>query len=83
MKIGFYRERVGSRSVKNFKKKGFFGKFKFWELEYVEEDVYEIVDDYKDEDIYKIIMDYKIVMRDVFEEKVEYIEKFIVEISVI
>lgn len=83
VKTGSHRERVGSRSVKNPKKKGFFGKLKFWESEYVEEDVYETVDDYKDEDIYKTIMDYKTVMRDVFEEKVEHIEKFTVETSVI
>lgn len=80
---GSHREWVGTRSVKNSKKSGLFGKLKFWQPDYVEEDVYETVDDYKDEDVYKTIMDYKTVMRDVFEEKVERIEKFSVETSVI
>lgn len=83
VKIGSHREWVGTRSVRNSKKSGFFGKLKFWQPDYVEEDVYETVDDYKDEDVYKTIIDYKTVMRDVFEEKVERIEKFSVETSVI
>lgn len=80
VKVGSHREKVGTRtrSKANPKKSGFFGKLKFWQPDYieVEEDVYEDVDDYKDEDVYQTVMDYKTVMRDVFEERVEKIEKF-------
>ena len=80
VKVGSHKEKVGTRtrSKANPKKSGFFGKLKFWQPDYieVEEDVYETVDDYKDEDIYKTVMDYKTVMRDVFEERTEKIEKF-------
>lgn len=83
VKVGSHRELVGTRSVRNPKKRGFFGKLKFWQDDYIEEDVYETVDDYEDEDIYKTVMDYKTIMRDVFEKKVERVEKFSVETSAI
>ena len=61
----------------SFEKKGFFAKIaRIFGGGYTTEDVYKTVDDYKDEDIYKTVMDYKTVMRDIFEEKVEEIEKF-------
>lgn len=80
VKVGSHQEKVGTRtrSKANPKKSGFFGKLKFWQPDYIEvkEDVYETVDDYRDEDVYKTVMDYKTVMRDVFEERTEKIEKF-------
>ena len=87
VKVGSHREKIGTRtrSKANPKKSGFFGKLKFWQPDYieVEEDVYEMVDDYKDEDVYQTIMDYKTVMRDVFEERTEKIEKFSASINVL
>lgn len=76
VQIGSHREKVGTHKVANPKKSGFLGILKFWQPDYVDEDVYEDVADYKDEDVYQTVMDYKTVMRDVFEEKVEKIEKF-------
>lgn len=80
VKVGSHREKVGTRtrSKANPKKSGFFGKLKFWQPDYieVEEDVYEEVDDYKDEEVYQMVVDYKTVMRDVYEERVEKIERF-------
>ena len=74
VKVGSHREKVGERRVE---KKGFFAKIaRIFGGGYTTEDVYKTVDDYKDEDIYKTVMDYKTVMRDIFEEKVEEIEKF-------
>lgn len=82
-KVGSHRERVGTRSVANPKKKGFLGKLKFWQPNYIEEDVYENVDDYEDRDVFETVMDYKTVMRDVYEKRTETIEKFSVDVSVI
>ena len=79
VKSGSHREKVGTRKVKNPAKAGFFGWFKFWEPSEIEQDIYQTVDDYRDEDIYKTVMDYKTVMRDVFEQKEEKIEKFSVK----
>lgn len=72
VKTGSHREKAGTRKVKNPKKKW----WSFWRDSYIEEDVYVTVDDYKDEDVYKTVMDYQTVMRDVFEERSERIEKF-------
>lgn len=83
VKVGSHREKTGTRSVKNPKKKGFFGFLKFWESSYIEEDVYETVDDYKDEDVYETVIKYKTVMKDIYEEHREQVEKFSVETSVI
>lgn len=63
VKVGSHKEKVGTRSVKNPSRRGFFGFFKFWEPKYIEEDVYENVDDYKEEDVYKTVLDYKTIMR--------------------
>ena len=83
VKVGSHREKTGTRSVKNPKKKGFFGRLKFWESNYIEEDVYETVDDYKDEDVYETVVKYKTVMKDIYEEHRETVEKFSVETSII
>lgn len=79
VKAGSHKEKVGSRRVRNPNKRW----WKIFTPKYIEEDVYETVDDYKDEDVYKTVMDYKTVMRDVFEERREHIEKFSVDTSVI
>ena len=41
------------------------------------------MDDYEDEDVYETVIKYKTVMRDIFEQRTEKIEKFSVETSVI
>ena len=83
VKIGSHKERTGTRTVRNPEREGIFGRFKFWKPKYIEEDVYETVDDYKDEDVYETVIKYKTVMRDIYEEHREQIEKFSVETSVI
>lgn len=81
VKTGSHREKTGTRSVKNPKKSGLFGFLKFWEDDYIKQDVYEDVDDYKDEDILETVDDYQIVQKDVLEERKETIEKFSVEVA--
>jgi len=83
VKTGSHKEKTGTRTVRNPNKTGLFGFLKFWESKYIEEDVYETVDDYKDEDVYDTVVKYKTVMRDIFEERHEQIEKFSVETRVI
>ena len=77
VKTGSHREKIGTRTVKNPQKR-------WWKLftpRFVEEDIYESVDDYKDEAVYKTVLDYKTVIRDIYEERSETIEKFSVQIS--
>lgn len=83
VKVGSHKEKTGTRTVRNPSKRGFFGFFKFWESKYIEEDVFEMVDDYKDEDVYETVIKYKTVMKDIYEERREQIEKFSVETAVI
>lgn len=89
VKIGTKRVRAGShtetstRTVKNPKKSGFFGFLKFWEDDYIDEEVEKEVDDYKDEDVYKTIVKYKTVMRDVYKEHREQVKNFSVETKTI
>ncbi len=83
VKVGSHKEWTGTKSVQNPKKKGLLGKLKFWQPDYIEKDVYETVIDYKDEDVYDTVVKYKTVMRDIYEEKHEKIEKFSVETAVI
>jgi hypothetical protein len=83
VKKGHHKEKTGTRTVANPKKSGFLGKLKFWQPKYIEEDVYEMVDDYADEDVYETVVKYKTVMKDIFEEHREQIEKFSVETAVI
>ena len=79
VKTGTERKWVGTRKVENPKKRW----WKIFTPKYINEDIYETVDVFKDVDEYKTVMDYKTVMRDIFEERVEKIEKFSVETSVI
>lgn len=81
VKVGSHREKVGTRRVK---KSGIFSAIaRLFGGGYTTEDVYETVDDYKDEDVYKTVLEYKTIMRDVFEEKTEHIEKFSVSTALI
>lgn len=82
VKVGSHKEKT-RRTVENPKRKGIFGFFKFWQPKYIEEVGYETVDDYKDEDVYETVIKYKTVMKDIFEERREQIEKFSVETAVI
>lgn len=79
VKVGSHREKVGTRQVRNPNKRW----WKIFTPKYIDEDVYETVDDYKDEDVYKTVLEYKTIMRDVFEEKTEQIEKFSVSTALI
>lgn len=79
VKTGSHREWVGTKKVLNPDKKW----WKIFTPKYIEEDVYKTVDDYKDEDVFKTVLDYETVMRDVFEERVEQIEKFSVSVATI
>ncbi len=72
VKTGSHQEYQGTRKVKNPHKKW----WSFWRDSYIDEDVYVTVDDYKDEDVYKTVLDYQTVMRDIYEERTEQIEKF-------
>lgn len=72
VKVGSHKETVGTRKVK---RGGFWGSIAdLFKPKY--EDVYETVDDYEDEDVYKTVLEYKTIMRDIFEEKTEQIEKY-------
>ena len=75
--VGSHQEKVGTRKVKNKQKSW----WQFWKDSYVEENVYETVNEYEDQDVYKTVLDYKTIMRDVFEERTEKIEKFSVAVS--
>jgi len=77
---GSHKEKTGTRRVKNPKKTGLFDWLKFWEPNYIEENVYEIVNDYEDEDVYETVADYKTVMRDRFEKKEKIERKYRAEI---
>ena len=43
--------------------------------------MYKTVDDYKEEDVYETVLDYETVIKDIFEEKQETIEKYSVKLS--
>lgn len=83
VKVGSHREKTGTKTVRNPERKGFINKFKIWKPKFIEEDVYETVDDYKDEDVYETVVKYKTVMKDIYEKHREQIEKFSVETRVI
>ena len=84
VKVGFHKEKVGSHKVEK-KPTSFLGKIArfFGKREYTYVDDYEMVDDFKDEDVYETRIKYKTVMKDIYEEHVEQVEKFSVETSVI
>lgn len=79
VKVGSHQEKIGTRKVEKEPRGlfGWIGKL-FGVKSYREEDVYEEVDDYKDEDVYETVLKYKKVMKDIFEERREQIEKFTV-----
>lgn len=79
VKVGSHREKTGTRTVRNPNKRW----WKIFTPKYIEEDVYETVDDYKDEDVYETVVKYKTVMKDIYEEHREQIENFSVETRVI
>lgn len=88
--VGSHEEKIGTRKVKvgSHTERQYVGTIKkknpdkkwwsFWRDSYVYKDEYRTVtvDDYKNEDVYKTVLDYQTVMRDVFEERTERIEKF-------
>lgn len=84
VKVGSHKEKVGSHKVEK-EPTGFFGKIArfFGKREYTYVDDFETVDDFRDEDVYETKIKYKTVMKDIFEEHVEKVEKFSVETSVI
>lgn len=84
VKVGSHKEKIGSHKVEK-EPTGFFGKIArfFGKREYTYVDDFETVDDFKDEDVYETKIKYKTVMKDIFEEHVEQVEKFSVETSVI
>lgn len=80
VKSGSYREKIGTRTVKNDHKK-WFKPWTWLESKYLEKDVYENVDVYKDEDVYATKAVFKNVTRDVFEKRTETIEKYEVAVT--
>ena len=79
VKVGSHKEKVGTRKVEKELTGWFVWVRKLLgEKSYKEEDVYEEVDDYADEDVYETVPLFKMVMRDIFEEREEKIEKFTV-----
>lgn len=79
VKTGSHREKTGTKTVLNPAKRW----WKFFTPKYIEEDVYETVDDYKDEDVFETVVKYKTVMRDIYEERREQVENFSAETRVI
>lgn len=82
IKVGSHKVKTGTRSVKN-KDKKIYKPWTWFSKSYYEVDVYETVDDYEDEDVYETVIKYKTVMKDVFEEHREQVEKFSAETAVI
>nr|WP_300862115.1 dynamin family protein [uncultured Acetatifactor sp.] len=75
IKVGSHKVKTGTRRVRNPEKR-------WWKIltpTYIEEDIYDTVDDYEDEDVYKTVFDYKTVIRDIYEDRKEIIEKFSVD----
>ncbi|MCC8051415.1 MAG: dynamin family protein [Clostridiales bacterium] len=89
--VGTERKKVGShverktvtKTKRNPKKKGLFGKIKIWQPDYIEYDdiEYDTVDDYEDIDITEQVADYQKKMRDIFEKKEEQVEKFSADVA--
>lgn len=79
VKTGSHREKTGTKTVLNPAKRW----WKIFTPKYIEEDVYETVDDYKDEDVFETVVKYKTVMRDIYEERREQVENFSAETRVI
>lgn len=79
VKVGSHKEKTGTRTVHNPEKRW----WKIFTPKYIEEDVYETVDDYEDEDVFETVVKYKTVMKDIYEEHREQMENFSVETRVI
>lgn len=73
VKVGTERVKTGTRTVLNPKKRW----WKIFTPKWIEEDVYE------DQDIYEDKKKYKTVMRDIYEERTETIEKYCVDTAII
>ncbi|MCI9077968.1 MAG: hypothetical protein HFH68_03450 [Lachnospiraceae bacterium] len=80
--VGSHEEKIGTKKVKagtervQVERTGLFhGIRDFFSPKYEERDVY------KTEDVYKTVLDYDTVLRDIFEEKTERIEKFSITID--
>lgn len=74
VQVGTKWEKTGeTRTVKNPDRH--FWNF-LWTPKFVEEDVYENVPQYEDQDVYETQIKYKTIMRDVYEERIEKVEKF-------
>lgn len=78
--VGSHEEADGTRSVPNPEREGW-GFWKIWKPKYIQKTVYKTVDDYKEEDVYETVLDYETVLKDIFEEKQETIEKYSVKLS--
>ncbi len=77
VKVGSHTEKIGTREVRNREKRW----WKIFTPRFVNENIYQQVDDYKDEAVYKTVKDYKTVIKDIYEERREEIEKYSVRIS--
>ena len=78
--VGSHQEADGTRSVPNPEREGW-GFWKIWKPKYIQKTVYKTVDDYKEEDVYETVLDYKTVLKDIFEERQQTIEKFEIKTS--
>jgi predicted choloylglycine hydrolase len=70
--VGSHQEKIGTRQVVNPEKRW----WKIFTPRFVDEDIFETVNEYKDEDVYQTVNDYKTVIRDVFEERTETVKKY-------
>lgn len=67
VKVGQEKVKVGTRSAAKW-----YNPFSWFKTE----NVYDWVDKYEDQAVYKTVLDYQTVLRDIFEERTETIEKF-------
>ncbi|MCI7478426.1 MAG: hypothetical protein MSA77_09385, partial [Selenomonadales bacterium] len=79
--VGHHQEKIGTKRVKvgTHEEVDHYEDASTWWNPFTwgdEKAVYKTVTDYRDEDVYKMVEEYETVMRDVFEERVERIEKF-------
>lgn len=79
IKVGEHKEKKGTRNIKNPKKKGVFGKLKFWQPEYIQEEVFEYVKDYVDQDVFKEVKTYETITTDKMEKRSEQVERYTVK----
>ncbi len=79
VEVGEHKEKKGTRNIKNPKKKGVFGKLKFWEPEYIQEEVFGYVKDYVDQDVFKEVKTYETIITDKMEKRSEQVERYTVK----